>query len=189
MDITRRQALAMLACAGATPAQAGARWAAAEVEARVRAAPPERLRPGWSVFCLQPGSRHGARLRWSRGLAGPARLRITVAFDARENLRVRARTLRSRTWLGVFDVRFAYPLQPFELPLSGQQTELASGEGVELTLVDGRGPLWLFGAETPEEFGLLGPHLHSDDTAGAAAFEQALESLAVAQPFGWMEGA
>lgn len=188
MEITRRQALAMLACAGAAPARAGSRCAVAEVEARHRAAPPEPLRAGWSAFCLGPGSRGGARLRWSRGLAGPARLRVTVAFDARENLRVRARTLRSRAWLGTLDVRFAYPLQPFELALNERQTEQATSEGVELTLVEGRGPLWLFGAEAPPEFGPLGPHLRSEEPAGAAAFEQAVESLAIAQPFGWMEG-
>lgn len=158
------------------------------METRLRAAPPEPLRAGWSAFCLGPGSRRGARLRWSRGLDGPARLRLTVAFDARENLRVRARTLRSRTWLGVFDIRFSYPLQPFEPALNERQTELASSEGLELTLAEGRGPLWLFGAETPEEFGPLGPHLRSVEPAGAAAFEQAVQSLALAQPFGWMEG-
>ncbi|MCX7603558.1 MAG: glycoside hydrolase family 88 protein [Bryobacteraceae bacterium] len=188
MQMTRRQALAWLAGAGPCAARSGREHALAEAEPRLRAAPPEALRAGWSVFPLGPGERRGAALHWREGAAGPSRLRLTVAFDARENLRVIARTRKTRAELGFFDIRFAYPFQPFDLALSARQAELASAEGVELVMSRGEGPLWVFADAPAEAREWVAPQLRREAGAGLADFERALESAGSAQPFGWMEG-
>ncbi len=152
------------------------------------AEPPETLRPGWSCFCLRPGQEGVATLNWRESMGGPARLRITVAFDARENLRLRAVASKSGETLGWFDIRFAYPFQPFDLPLTARQTERAARQGVDLILEQGNGPLWLLREAPPEAGPPLAPHLRRESRAPAADFEEALASPAIAQPFGWMEG-
>lgn len=188
MSCTRRFALKLIA--GVTGVcEAGAE--ASPVVAIVRRdpeAPPAGLRPGWSCFSVRPGRRGGALLRFPKGVAGPARLRLTVAFDARQNIRLRATSAKTKQELGYLDIRFAYPFQPFDLQMNPAQAESAAAEGVELAMVEGSAPLWFF-RETPPEFSpCLEPHLRPDTVPGAGAFAEALLSAAIAQPFGWMEG-
>ena len=44
-------------------------------------------------------------------------LRITAAIDFRERKQVEATLARSGTKLGVFDMQFAHPFQPFQIPV------------------------------------------------------------------------
>lgn len=180
----------MQAVLGAWPAFAAqeAECLPASVTRHAPAEPPETLRPGWLCFCLKPGREGIAALNWRESAGGPARLRITVAFDARENLRVRAVAPKSGETLGSFDIRFAYPFQPFDLLLSARQAARAAEQGVNLILDQGNGPLWLLSGAPPEAGPNLLPHLRRDSPATATSFGQALLSPAIAQPFGWMEG-
>ncbi|MCS7026017.1 MAG: glycoside hydrolase family 88 protein [Bryobacteraceae bacterium] len=159
----------------------------ATILARAAAEPPEAVRKGWSCFCLLPGPAGRASLQWKDG-SGPARLRITVAFDARENLRLAVVTSKANEPVGWFDIRFAYPFQPFDLPLSARQVDRALAEGLDLILEQGSRPLWLV-AEAPSRLAsLLPPHFQQEKRVTASDFRQALLSPALAQPFGWMEG-
>lgn len=186
--MTRRSWLELLGVGWLAPAAEQSECAPAVVEQAPAAAPPVAVRAGWSAFCLRPGPEARARLAWPNGLSGPARLRLTAAFDARENIRLRATTARTHQALGLFDIRFAYPLQPFDLELTARQVEQAVSQGVELRMEQGAGSLWLF-REAPPEFGCpLGPHLRRSRPATAETFAEALASPAAAQPFGWMEG-
>lgn len=187
MEITRRAAFKLAGGALAGYA-AVAETAGASLVRAAEAEPPEAMRDGWSAFCLRPGRDGKATLAWKTGVAGAARLRLTVAFDARENIRLRATTARTGEALGRFDIRFAYPFQPFDLQLTARQVEQVISQGVELEMERGAGPLWLFREAPPEFGGLLGPHLRSSRPAAAESFAEALASPAVAQPFGWMEG-
>ncbi|MCS6953271.1 MAG: glycoside hydrolase family 88 protein [Bryobacterales bacterium] len=127
-------------------------------------------------------------LRWQQGVAGPARLRLTVAFDARENARLLVRESSRGDVLGEFDIRFAYPFQPFDLELTERQAEAAAEQGVTLELVEGFGPLWFFSGAPSEVGGSLLPHLRRNVYPSESCFTEAIRSLAAAQPFGWMEG-
>lgn len=188
MEITRRVAIKLLGGAGLTSAAQAAEAAVAVLVRSAEVEPPEPLRPGWSAFCLRPAPEGKATLTWKTGVPGPARLRLTVAFDARENIRLRATAARTGQLLGFFDIRFAYPFQPFDLPLTARQAEQAAAQGVGLEMEQGAGPLWLF-REAPPEFGVsLAPHLRRAARVGAERFAEALASPAMAQPFGWMEG-
>lgn len=73
-------------------------------------------------------------------------LRICTACDVREEKRIEARLAVSGEPLGVFDIRYAYVTQPFELPLSAAQYAAACREGVLLRMTSGELPYWLFGA-------------------------------------------
>lgn len=188
MDWTRRRALKLMAAAAAFGAASEEECALATVMRQASGSPPAPLRRGWSCFSLRPGRVGRAILRWEKAVRGPALLRLTVAFDARENIRVLVESARSRQPLGQFDIRFAYPFQPFDLGLTEEQAEIAAREGVELTMAEGKGPLWFF-RRVPREFDVsLLPHLRLYEPADAESFGAALGSLALAQPFGWMEG-
>lgn len=188
MNCTRRVALKLVGGAGAVWAAGNEECTEAAVIRQAPEPPPAELRPGWSCFCVRPGGRGKAILHWRKGVRGPARLRLTVAFDARENIRIRVACARTREVLGHFDIRFAYPFQPFDVELTPQQAELAAAEGVDLAMVEGTGPLWFF-RKTPPGAGIsLLPHLRSERAATVESFAQALWSPAIAQPFGWMEG-
>lgn len=186
--MNRRQALRALGGLWAAGGREDAGVSAAAAVSRAAAEPPEPIRNGWSCVCVAPGPEGRASLRWQLAVAGPARLRITVAFDARENLRVRAAAAKSGETLGAFDIRFAYPFQPFDLPLTARQAERVSDEGADLILEQGNGPLWLLSGAPSEAGHDLLPHLRRESRVSGGDFEAALATPAIAQPFGWMEG-
>lgn len=173
---------------------------AAKVAAPALDPPPDKRVPfGWSAFAVAAtGAGRDTTLYWSAdgrdaAPAGPARLRLAVAVDVREEQRVEALAAGSGRVLGAFDIRYAYALQPFGLALDADAAAMALREGVALRMVAGEGPLWLFAPETnpARRSGreALLPHLlppvASDPLAG---FFARLASRASVQPFGWLEG-
>ena len=118
-----------------------------------------------------------------------ARLRVSVASDIREVVRLEVASAETSVVFGDLDLRFSYPLQIHELFLDLRQTELARGEGVALRVAEGSGPQWLFWRGPGFEIGGHTPHLLRDGDPGS--WETALErlmSLDALQPFGWLEG-
>lgn len=116
---------------------------------------------------------------------GPARLRIVIAADVRENRKIEVRTEGSA--IGVFDIRFAYIFQPFDLSVDGNTAMDLLDHGAELRMIEGEVDTVLF-AESGDEF--LQPRLFYDrDYADPEQeFYRRLYSAASIQPFGWMEG-
>lgn len=150
----------------------------------------QRVPFGWKAFGLATGD-SGAVLRWNvplSDLSEPARLRVTVALDVRENKRVSVYALESGTPLGTFDVRFPSVCQPIEIVLSPDAAMLALREGVRLKQTEGQQPLHLFigGSDVP---GAFAPHFLGD-TGGDPwqQFRARLCSGASLQTFGWIAG-
>lgn len=164
----------------------------------------KRLPRDWAAVPVG-GADTPLRLAWTeeavraagRPSGAEGRLRITAALVFREARSVEAFLPESGTVLGRFDVRYAYPYQPFELALSAGQTEAVLREGIGLRLEEGwEIPLWIFdglgvgvdngSAPVPR---LFAPHL----LFGAAEqpmrqFLDSVASLSSLQPFGWLEG-
>lgn len=148
-----------------------------ESQARVTAddaEPPVSMLPGWRAFPAD-----GAVLQWRGSGDAACRLRLTAAFDARDNLTLDISTPRSSVPLGSVAVRYAYPFQPFDLALDKRTAGIAADQGVKLS-VRGATPLWLFGGAYGPRF--IGP---LNDPLQARATLESTESF---QPFGWMEG-
>lgn len=145
------------------------------------AAPPENMRVpfGWTALPLRPE----VTVRF--GGAG-ARLRLTNALDSREIRRVEVRSARSGAALGVFDLRYAYALQLFEIPLDGDAARLAAREGVTLRQTEGSQPAWIFTDRAPAP---LRPHLLGRVARDPMEeFRTRLRGPEAVQPFGWMDG-
>jgi len=178
----RRRFLALLAAAPAASAARPAVYHAASFpNPTPRVAPPEGMRTpfGWTALPV----REAITLRFS---GAGRRLRIANALDSREPKRVEARTARSGAAIGVFDMRFSYLLQVFELPLDRSLARRAAAEGVTLRLVEGEQPAWIFTAGAPAA---LRPHLMEPGRDKPIdEFHRRLRGLESVQPFGWMEG-
>jgi unsaturated rhamnogalacturonyl hydrolase len=144
---------------------------------------------GWPVFALD----RSPVLLTATGASGEGDLflRLTVAVDDRELRRIEVRVAGSGEAVGQLDVRFAYPLQTFQLAVPAQFRDGVKTRGMSLHQIGHVKPLWLFAAAptgaTPIEFQ---PHLFtvSGQVDRIAALHQRLVSVASVQPFGWIEG-
>lgn len=120
-------------------------------------------------------------------LSGVARLRVTCGLDMRENREIAVFLAGETTLLGVFDLRFAYALQPFEMLLEEKAAKAALRLGITLQMVKGEeNTILLTGMEEP----FLNPHVifDKDFLNHEWEFAKRLCSDACLQPFGWLEG-
>ncbi len=135
----------------------------------------------------------GICLHWPKGtvLAGPARLRITIAISFREARCLEVVTGELKQPLGMLYLRFAPALQAHELLLDAPAAAQAVAEGVELRQVQGTEPTWILGGGDMASVPLgLRPHLMAagEQVDPFESFLGQMASLTCIQPFGWMEG-
>lgn len=162
--------------------------------------PQQRVPQGWSAVPIA-GKGEELKLRWSgtsleqrllhSGQPGAAaRLRIAIAVEMREETRVEAYLLESGERLGLFDVRYAYVFQPFEIPLTFDQVQGALREGVGLRIIGDSSVLWVFDELSGDaERRMFSPHLMLAEAGDRMEqFRNRLLSLDSLQPFGWLEG-
>ena len=131
-----------------------------------------------------------ATLGWDDVPQGVTALRLTVAIDDRSVplARIHAHLAASGQPLGTFDIRYSYPFQPFEIPLSEEQGRRACRQGIRL-LLEGADHYHLIAGTRPAEAALQ-PHLLTPD-ATVSRMEQMVRRLlspAGRQPFGWLVG-
>ncbi|WNR42813.1 glycoside hydrolase family 88 protein [Paenibacillus roseipurpureus] len=153
----------------------------------------KRLPLGWKALPIGGVAKDCVRLSLGRAvMKQPAWLRVTVALDVREAVRIEVLSAVSETVLGELDIRYASVFQPFQLWLSAAQAERLSYEGVLLRLRQGSSPIWVF-IEGPSEAPLLLPHLRAEAVGEERmdpweVMPQFLATLSSLQPFGWLEG-
>ncbi|WP_176706602.1 glycoside hydrolase family 88 protein [Paenibacillus hemerocallicola] len=174
-------------------------YEAAEIIAAPVLALPEQKRVprGWSAVPIGVTGNE-LKLKWSGLSLQPfldnpgmsARLRVSIAVEIREALRVEACLLDSGRRLGIFDIRYAYVFEPFELPLSLAQVKAAIQEGIGLNIVDAEAALWVFDDLAKDDARrFFTPHLMLAEEGGRTEqFRKRLLSLDSLQPFGWFEG-
>jgi unsaturated rhamnogalacturonyl hydrolase len=176
----------------------------AESMQAVQIALPEKKRIpfGWQAVAVGGSQALIVRMGWTDN-AIPAflgtesiQLRITAALDVRETVLLEAVTTKSRRQVGVFDIRYASTLQPFEIQLLPDDLEAVIDEGIELRMREGSLPFWILLPDSAlgDQASLLFPHLLVSDCESMqqSAREQhmlnTLSSLSSLQPFGWLEG-
>lgn len=152
----------------------------------------KRLPFGWKAFAVPaPGADENPVLRWE-GLAigEETRFRLTIAIDIREENEIEIRLADSGEKLGVFDIRFAPVLEPFELLLDREQTARVATEGITLVMTKGKLPVWFLAVEQDRpDSATLQPHLlFAKETEPLAEFHDRVASPVCLQPWGWMNG-
>lgn len=154
------------------------------------AMPTDKRPPfGWPVLALAskpvvltaPGARGD----------GDLFLRLTVAVDDRELRMIEVLTSDSGERVGQMDLRYAHPIQTFQLAVPAKYRARVKSGGVTLRQLGHTKPMWLFAADpagaTPMEYQ---PHLLT--VAGPVdrieALQHRLASVSSIQAFGWVEG-
>jgi unsaturated rhamnogalacturonyl hydrolase len=116
--------------------------------------------------------------------------RITAAIDFREELIVSAFLPESGKEIGQFDIRFAHPFQPFEIPVNSSFLDEIGKQGIALRMIKGQKDAWFFQpdlARTDNQG--LQPHLLvGKNEHHEIAFRENMLSMNSFAPFGWIGG-
>ncbi len=178
-----------------------------EVEAPAMEIPAGKRIPfGWAAKAVdRMGSRRETRLKIVRtdredapvaSEYASAFFRITAAIDVREEKRIEVVLPHGGEAIGTMDIRYAYALQVFEIPVAARFIPDIVRRGLHLRMSLGEQPLWFFdgadaaGRDIPPT---LLPHLllvrqAENESDRISSFYRQLASLSSIQPFGWMEG-
>lgn len=160
---------------------------------------PEKLRVafGWGTVAIdKAGSGVATRFKWAGPVpasvrpAGEVFFRICAAIDIREEKRIEVALGISGKTIGMFDIRYGYVHQVFEISIPSSELPDVISEGLSLRMVAGEQPMWIFyhaaSAEIPDT---LQPHVLLDRGGNRLAeFGKQLKSRSSIQPFGWLEG-
>jgi unsaturated rhamnogalacturonyl hydrolase len=154
--------------------------------------PPEKRIPlGWKAFPV-PANGNESTLHFPKIGAGTENiwLRLTAAIDFREEITVAAFLPESKKEIGVFDIRFAHPFQPFEIPVNTDFLAEINQQGIALRMVKGTKDAWFFQPNIDQVNNQgLQPHLLIDGiTQPDKDFRENLLSMNSFSPFGWMGG-
>ncbi len=154
------------------------------------------IHPGFTATPIGCGP-NALRLTPPRGTALPAaangfRLAIAIGYDIRGNqpTPIRATTGMGRP-LGIFDIRFACPFEPFILDLTGDEAAAALANGLVLSSephAEGVVRIFTSAPGSPGAERFL-PSLYPTPSRDRyLEFQDRLFSLASLHPFSWLEG-
>lgn len=152
---------------------------------------PEKQRApfGWQLATITTAEKPPLVLQWEElpQAVTPTHFRIAVGLDERDAKEIEVTLAGSGRRLGTLDVRFPAPFQVYQMKLSPADVGDIMMEGVALRLTKGSDlEIFVAGPDLPAA---LLPHLLVPGTATPMEeFYQRLNSLAVVQQFGWMEG-
>lgn len=152
----------------------------------------KRIPLGWKAFpvpALNSGN-EDAVLRFPKIKAKSRKvwLRITAAIDVREEILLAVYLPNQSEKIGLFDIRYAHPFQPFELPIDSKYLEEIARQGIGIKMIKGSKDAWFFQPDTnhTDNQGLQ-PHLLIGESRHPS-FQQNLLSMNSFSPFGWMGG-
>ncbi len=151
----------------------------------------KRVPLGWKAFSVQakdkpsilyfPKTEFKSQNVW---------LRISAAIDFREEITISAFLPESGEEIGQFDIRFAHPFQPFEIPVNFSFLDEIRKQGIALRMIKGQKDVWFFqpdSARTDNQG--LQPHLLvGKNKHPEIAFRENLLSMNSLGPFGWIGG-
>lgn len=181
--------------ASPSPAQPAPTVSAKHLPAKVASSAglpvPETQRApfGWQVATVTSGDQPPLVLKWDPLPDGPlpTRFRIAMGLDERDAKVAEVFLPVTGRLLGTLDLKFVSQFQVYELPLTEADVTDLLREGVALRLTHGSDLEILTGGEGAPA--ALLPHLLVPGTAPPMEeFFQRMNSLAVVQQFGWMEG-
>lgn len=153
----------------------------------------KRIPLGWAAFPVSAEEKAGlTKIRFPEEStrAGRFWLRLATTIDLREPVKISAFLAESGEELGVFDLHYAHPFQPFQIEIADRRLEAIIRQGVALKMIQGSKDAWFF-APDPERTDSPGlrPQLLLDGRFDPeSAFRTNLLSMNAFSPFGWMGG-
>ena len=125
--------------------------------------------------------------------AEPLHFRITAAIDFREEKTLRLYLPGSGQNIGVLQIKYAHPFQPFQTTIAPRWLPELRRQGLGLELSQGTQDAWFLLPEGLEGLrsgaeGLMPQLLSGGGPASEEPFRQRLYSMNSFSPFGWMGG-
>ena len=116
--------------------------------------------------------------------------RLTAAIDFRENKTIELYLPKSGQVVGILDLRYAHPFQPFQMLIEPPWVPSIQQQGLGLRMRQGTQPAWFFLPEAlPADATGFAPQLLAGESpASKKVFLQNLYSMNSFSPFGWMGG-
>jgi len=152
----------------------------------------KRIPLGWKAFPVPVLPNQYAVIRFPKiqNEKQPVWLRLAAAIDIREEIEIRVFLPNSDVEIGTFDIRYAYPFQPFQIPIDPVHLKNISVHGIALEMTKGNKDAWFFQHDDARTDNTgLQPHLllgQSDEPE--PAFRRNLLSMNSVAPFGWING-
>ena len=143
------------------------------------------------------GAGRGVEMRFAEGAAiasaEPLHFRITAAIDFREEKTLRLYLPGSGQNIGVLQIKYAHPFQPFQTTIAPRWLPELRRQGLGLELSQGTQDAWFLLPEGLERLrsgaeGLMPQLLSGGGPASEEQFRQRLYSMNSFSPFGWMGG-
>jgi len=156
----------------------------------------KRIPLGWDVFPVQANGMFHKETKTTllfpeaNHITEEAWLRITAAIDIREKILITVQLAESGSQIGEFDIKYAHPFQPFQIPLDPLTMKEVSREGVSLKMIKGSHDAWFFQPDSNRAYneGLQPQIITGQSTNPKAEFRKNLMSMNSFSPFGWMGG-
>ena len=164
---------------------------AAVVEQAPAVALPGRLRIPLSKTAFPVSAQEPVVLRFPTLKNGPGSyaLRLAAAIDFRDEKAVQVALADTGQGIGVLDLRYSHPFQPFALPIDKKWIELIRQQGLSLTLSKGNDAWFLRPEPGMDQFAGLKPQLLLSTSPGTEpVFLENLYSMNAFSPFGWQGG-
>lgn len=152
----------------------------------------KRVPLGWNAFPVAFGAGNVTIIKFPAVTTNYKKvwLRITAAIDFREEFAITAFLPESRQEIGIFEIRYAHPFQPFQIEVKKEFVKQINKQGIGLTLKKGTKDTWFFGTDEKNvDSEGLQPHLLvAGESCSEESFRQNLLSMNSFSPFGWMGG-
>ncbi len=117
-------------------------------------------------------------------------LRVTAALDFREEIQMKVSIAGSGREIGIFDIRYAHPFQPFDFSIPKKDLKEILAKGIVLSQLSSQSDSWFFGSDNKRKDNLaLQPQiLFGKEPGNPEEFDQVLYSMNSFAPFGWIGG-
>ncbi|MGB3585442.1 MAG: glycoside hydrolase family 88 protein [Tunicatimonas sp.] len=116
--------------------------------------------------------------------------RITAAIDFREEKTIRMYLPDSGQEIGLLNIKYAHPFQPFQITADPQWLPEINRQGIALQMTEGTQTPWFFLPDQlpSDAIGLAPQLITGNKSASEKEFLRTLYSMNSFSPFGWMGG-
>ena len=153
---------------------------------------PDRVRVPLSKTAFPVSAQEPVVLRFPTLKNGPGSyvFRLAAATDFRDEKAVQVALADTGQVVGVFELRYSHPFQPFALPIDKKWIDPIRQQGLSLTLIKGKSDAWFLRPEPGmDQFAGLKPQLLMSTRPGTEPiFLKNLYSMNAFSPFGWQGG-
>ena len=153
----------------------------------------KRIPLGWKTFAVNADGAQTILTFKKNGLemnVDKVWLRVTPALDFREEIQLKVSIAGSSREIGIFDIKYAHPFQPFDFSIQKNDLKEILEKGIALSKPSGQNDSWFFASDNnrKDNIALQPQILYGKEPGNLEGFDQVLYSMNSFAPFGWIGG-